>query len=745
MDSVQEFRLARIFKSRLFKENPLLHPEVFPIDFSAARTSSSGWVEITFGDLEENDVVQFPKLEKNEINPIALEITSGPHALKKGNSILTYMRQICLKNHNLTRDQTVEAMKEFPNSWKLQYLDLRTPPQFQPTPANPRWIPEWWDEEIFGRWRDIRLVRCRIPPSFKSALTPGNFHWVVIAFGDEPSNRLGLRPPYDQIYFWRCFKCPALNGSLSMDRHLAAFLQALSFKSLYKPSSKTANILNTVADRSRQATQVLPPAIQTAPIPVVQRRSRDTRRLRDGELNPLYDHQFTARARASTNIFTNSSGSEGGAAAAVHTDDANNNTEEAAEHNSSVPQPGSRARGRVPRGGRSAGRAGRRGRGGRGSAARGGREGRASESVPRGGSVPRGRTVPRGGTEPRGGSVPRGSTAPLPRSSGPSHTDSLDIYLSQFDPHNLYPIPDASQPRDIPGFTRASLQKLGLLNDGNICSLISVMLCFHRIGLSDHLIDPELCADINGTPDYPLLVLSKILLAMPSPASFSIQMFVEAWNVSKTPLIYPGFADVAALTDGLLENLQLKQYQGLPPVFSQYLASFKCNHCGLQLDHLKTWDGQVQPGIPYLQVPENGSCVDIANLLADFIDETVETRCTNASCNERINDGKIEAIPGQFTVLSVNRLDITDRSNKLKNKLSHFGGGRIRADLVGELISVICHRGNVDRGHFVSYHKVGEDWFLNNDSRLISAAENPLNMNNDSENETIEVLFLKNV
>ena len=51
--------------------------------------------------------------------------------------------------------------------------------------------------------------------------------------------------------------------------------------------------------------------------------------------------------------------------------------------------------------------------------------------------------------------------------------------------------------------------------------------------------------------------------------------------------------------------------------------------------------------------------------------------------------------------------------------------------------------GGVDRGHFVSYHKVVDQWFLNDDSRQISPQEDPLEHN--VLNETVELLFFQTV
>ena len=205
-------------------------------------------------------------------------------------------------------------------------------------------------------------------------------------------------------------------------------------------------------------------------------------------------------------------------------------------------------------------------------------------------------------------------------------------------------------------------------------------------------------------------------------------------------MIYPGFADVSALAEGLLSNLQLKKFDRRPPFFSEFLASFECSSCGKAHLHLKSWEGQLQPEIPLLPLPpDNNEPADVSTLLADFINDPIVTRCTNATCREPILDGRLEVKPGLYTVVAVNRFDVTDRTRKHCNKLSHSADDR---DLLGELIAVVSHRGNVDRGHFVSYHKVGQNWFLNNDSRPISQAENPLRIN--SENETVELLFFKN-
>ena len=291
MDGAAEVRSANIYKKRLFLENPLLHPEIWNVNFTAARISGTDWVEFkSFRDVHENDVVVFSKLNKDMINPVAIELVSGPHALQKADSVLTYMHQLLMKGRNLTREHTAAELQNFPYDWKFQYMDIKTPPDFHPSQECPRWVAAFWDENKFGVWHDLRLVRCKIPPSYKTATSPANFHWVVIAFGSESSDLMQLTPPYDTIYFWHCFKCPSLNGSISMDRHPAALLKALSFPENFKSTAKTVNILNTVAETARQTTRILPPTQHSEAIPDnITRRSRNSRLQIAGRPNPLYD------------------------------------------------------------------------------------------------------------------------------------------------------------------------------------------------------------------------------------------------------------------------------------------------------------------------------------------------------------------------------------------------------------------------------------------------------------------------
>ena len=114
----------------------------------------------------------------------------------------------------MTRVEVLAAVSQFPRNWEMEYLEL-TGEQ------------DWWESSTFGDWHDLTLVRCYVPSTnryFNLAKKAGG-HYVVFGYGSTPSTRLGLKPPYDRIYFWRCFKCPSLNGMVAGCRHCAAVLK----------------------------------------------------------------------------------------------------------------------------------------------------------------------------------------------------------------------------------------------------------------------------------------------------------------------------------------------------------------------------------------------------------------------------------------------------------------------------------------------------------------------------------------
>ena len=315
LDPEDQVQAAERLLTRLFTVNPLLH-NIWPSDMNFDSPSGGNWVISSFRMFHGLNL--FPALESHQINPVALDLVSGPHALLKAQSLLTYMGQLNIRqqNLNLTRLQTQQYLEQPPYDWPVQYCKIKTPDDFLPTAGNPRWCPSWYDEDQFGTWHDITFVRARIPPSMKSATSISNFHYAVIGFGEESSDHLRLLPPYDRIFTWKCFRCPAKNGSLSMCRHLATLLLAISFPQEYRSTYKPVNLLSAVEPEARQLMRILPPTTESRTIPLnIERRSRNTR-----QNLTFYDLSQTPRASqanvstaGSTNtpISTNASSSTG--------------------------------------------------------------------------------------------------------------------------------------------------------------------------------------------------------------------------------------------------------------------------------------------------------------------------------------------------------------------------------------------------------------------------------------------------
>ena len=231
----------------------------------------------------------------------------------------------------------------------------------------------------------------------------------------------------------------------------------------------------------------------------------------------------------------------------------------------------------------------------------------------------------------------------------------------------------------------------------------------------------------------------KVLTALPSPHAFSLQLLIESWNsCNKHPRIHPGFADIPSLAEGLVSNLQVKQYADRPPVFSQFLGTYQCGQCNKTYNKVKNWEGQVQANIPLLQLPPNNQAVNPLELLQSHIAEPFRTRCSEQGCRAQISGGRIEVKLGYFTIIALSRM--TRSSVKLMNRLEMTRNDQLIDP--GKLVSVVCHRGDINRGHFVSYHCVDDQWFLNDDSRQVFPTNNPVE-NPSTRSETIELLLFK--
>ena len=275
MDRAEQVVAARQCLDRLFIENPLLH-DVWGFPFTGV--AGRHWNEVRIGDLAGpgRNVLNFPQLHPDLINPVAVELTGGLNALTTSDQVLTYKQQLELRGRNLTRDQALAELENLSDDIKVSWKRIDSQPP-------------GWDPSLFGAFVPVTLVRFCAPPTYKAAV-PANFRWPVIAYADSPSDRLGLRDPYKVILYWNCFNCPSKLGLLGFCRHLAAELKLLSFPDQYRSTARGIDLLNTMADDSRQVLRALPSADVSAAIPRnIPYRSQNTRTFVGGVLNPLYD------------------------------------------------------------------------------------------------------------------------------------------------------------------------------------------------------------------------------------------------------------------------------------------------------------------------------------------------------------------------------------------------------------------------------------------------------------------------
>ena len=328
--------------ARLKPENPLLHDIFNHIQFT--RRVRGPWTDLTFGDFTgDQNPINFPRLRPEEVNPVFVQLASGPHAIQRGISVLTYISQLHVKKNNIQGLERKNILESFPTFHKVQYLRVET------QPVN-------WDETLFGPWQPMTFVRCLMPPSNRTATDPKNFHMVVVAVGDVGSDRLGLVAPFDRILFWYCYDCPSLNALVSMDRHLAALIIGLSCQEIFKSTVKDVNlnVLNPVADRSQQCLVSLSRLGHSTDIR--EQHGRKTRDRRNAASNPLYACGQTISAPSSPSRAAQSS-------------TIRRSSTESSARSSGMSRSGSRARGGLTRGQRSSTGSSDRSRGSRGGAA----------------------------------------------------------------------------------------------------------------------------------------------------------------------------------------------------------------------------------------------------------------------------------------------------------------------------------------------------------------------------------------
>ena len=314
----------------------------------------------------------------------------------------------------------------------------------------------------------------------------------------------------------------------------------------------------------------------------------------------------------------------------------------------------------------------------------------------------------------------------------------IDAQIRRIDPRGIYQIPDISplQPIDASHFTQNHLQP-GLLNDSNCCCLISVLLCIHRLSLVNHLMIPAQMRSISGSSDYATGVLAKILQSFPSPNPFSLHAFIETWNRSRFDFQLGQNEDLFII-EGIMKRLRFQEQGGIPSL-TKYNASYYCPQCQVQYRSITEWDNRAFEAIPELPLPNQQNPVHPSDLMTGLMNETFPVTCQ--VCQTQINDATYDIIKGKVTIIRVNRLAYQDRHRiKIMTPLDHGPNISPGSQYLGDLVAVVCHQSE-GREHWVSYSKVDNGWFLNDDHRQPTPSS-PLN--SGVRGETINLLCYKN-
>ena len=269
-----------------------------------------------------------------------------------------------------------------------------------------------------------------------------------------------------------------------------------------------------------------------------------------------------------------------------------------------------------------------------------------------------------------GRGVGRGRGQQQPQSSRRSSSpiSRLGRYFQGLDRENLHHIPDQSTFQRQEEFTVDELQLCGLINCGNVCPVISILLCFHRLRIRDQLMDPLLCLNNQAKPT---LVVHKILRALPSQDAFSIFLFILSWNKERIgqEIVRASFGDVGELLDGFLSSLKIKAFRDTP-VFTKYVLSYQCQSCGDSNVQLEHWAEQFTKHVSVLPIVSNQSeNINLPGLFASLLSRPVEVKCPSVMCNNSIKNATLKAIPGMYTAVCVNRLSF-DRNDGLRKNFS---------------------------------------------------------------------------
>ena len=283
----------------------------------------------------------------------------------------------------------------------------------------------------------------------------------------------------------------------------------------------------------------------------------------------------------------------------------------------------------------------------------------------------------------------------------------------------LYPIPPASSfTQPIRRFGNQHLQRAGLSNTGNICCHISIVLCLHRLGLLTNL-ERDLIAVNGNVLDWPAFMMQIILEALPSMDAFSIQNLLEAWNNEGRLPQLQAWDDIS-IVDDITTQLPFRGVDNVP-AFTRYFLRYTCSACG----HIENdCNDRLFSTVPTLQLIPGSAAVSAERLLLDFLRLPVQTTCGN--CNRAV----VASWRTQLGKASILFLARNNHGQEIvRTRIVPRSPSGQSPNILGELVSVVSRTGDIERGHYFSYHQVDGRWFRNNDDQALTVIDHhPFNL-----------------
>lgn len=291
-------------------------------------------------------------------------------------------------------------------------------------------------------------------------------------------------------------------------------------------------------------------------------------------------------------------------------------------------------------------------------------------------------------------------------------------YLEVIDEFGVYPIPPSSPNQPIQQFGVQHLQRVGLINTGNICCHISIVLCFHRLGLLRNLED-DLIAVNGNVQDWPAFLMRRSLQAMPSREAFSIQNVLEGWNNDGRAPQLAAWDDICVVDD-ITTQLPFRGLNNIP-AFTRFILRYTCPTCGFIENDCNE---RLFSTVPTLRLLPGSVAISAERLLRNFLQIPVETRCSR--CRQEVV-ASWRTQPGRTTILSIVR---NHGHGIVRTRILPRDPSGPAPGILGELVSVVSRVGeDVRRGHYLSYHQVGGRWFRNNDDHaLTESSHHPFNL-----------------